>query len=214
MVVFATYTLCLVRLRLTAKLKLAKHFLLLIELFSTFSSISFVQMSTRTFSWVVFKGKLDRIVFGFPSLTKLLLMKYTDISFFKLFPRKGQSDDILVAQQHRDWAKLGFIRGIAVSPVMCCSLSTPQWVSLLLRVVKGSLPDGDLPPSNVSAAPLPRQVMSSWKRFDTLLSQFSRANWVMHRERDPQISGIHFISTLMRLMRIFICDSLVIFKVV
>ena len=35
----------------------------------------------------------------------------------------------------------------------------------------------------------------------------------MHRERDPQISGIHFISTLMRLMRIFICDSLVIFKV-
>lgn len=69
MVVFATYTLCLVRLRLTAKLKLAKHFLLLIELFSTFSSISFVQMSTRTFSWVVFKGKLDRIVFGFPSLT-------------------------------------------------------------------------------------------------------------------------------------------------
>ena len=50
MVVFATYTLCLVRLRLTAKLKLAKHFLLLIELFSTFSSISFVQMSTRTFS--------------------------------------------------------------------------------------------------------------------------------------------------------------------
>lgn len=141
-------------------------------------------------------------------------MKYTDISFFKLFPRKGQSDDILVAQQHRDWAKLGFIRGIAVSPVMCCSLSTPQWVSLLLRVVKGSLPDGDLPPSNVSAAPLPRQVMSSWKRFDTLLSQFSRANWVMHRERDPQISGIHFISTLMRLMRIFICDSLVIFKVV
>ena len=50
MVVFATYTLCLVRLRLTAKLKLAKHFLLLIELCSTFSSISFVQMSTRTFS--------------------------------------------------------------------------------------------------------------------------------------------------------------------
>ena len=36
----------------------------------------------------------------------------------------------------------------------------------------------------------------------------------MHRERDLQISGIHFISTLMRLMRIFICDSLVIFKVV
>ena len=44
MVVFATYTLYLVRLRLTAKLKLAKHFLLLIELFSTFSSISFVQI--------------------------------------------------------------------------------------------------------------------------------------------------------------------------
>ena len=72
---------------------------------------------------------------------------------------QGQTDVIVMAQQHRDWAKLGFIRGIAVSPVMCCSLSTSQWVSLLLRVVKGSLPDGDALPSNVSAAFLPRQVM-------------------------------------------------------
>ena len=72
---------------------------------------------------------------------------------------QGQTDIIVMAQQHRDWAKLGFIRGIAVSPVMCCSLSTSQWVSLLLRVVKGSLPDGDALPSNVSAAFLPRQVM-------------------------------------------------------
>ena len=80
---------------------------------------------------------------------------------FAPFSCKGQSGGLVVAQQHRDWAKLGFIRGIAASPVMCCSLSTPQWVSLLLRVVKGSLPDGDLLPSNVSAALLPRQVMAS-----------------------------------------------------
>ena len=63
-----------------------------------------------------------------------------------------------MAQQHRDWAKLGFIRGIAVSPVMCLSLSTPQWVALLLRVVRGSLPDDDTLPPTVSAAHLPRQV--------------------------------------------------------
>ena len=63
-----------------------------------------------------------------------------------------------MAQQHRDWSKLGFIRGIAVSPVMCCSLSTHQWVGLLLRVVRGSLPDDDSLPPTVSAAHLPRQV--------------------------------------------------------
>ena len=79
--------------------------------------------------------------------------------YFKLFSlSKGQADNIVVAQQHRDWAKLGFIRGIAVSPVMCCSLSTSQWVSLLLRVVRGSLPDDDSLPPTVSAVHLPRQV--------------------------------------------------------
>lgn len=76
--------------------------------------------------------------------------------FFSLF--KGQAGTIVLAQQHRDWAKLGFIRGIAVSPVMCCSLSTSQWVSLLLRVVRGSLPDDDSLPPTVSAVHLPRQV--------------------------------------------------------
>ena len=71
---------------------------------------------------------------------------------------KGEGSSVVMAQQHRDWAKLGFIRGIAVSPVICCSLSTPQWVTLLLRVVRGSLPDEEtlLPPA--STANLPRQV--------------------------------------------------------
>lgn len=69
-----------------------------------------------------------------------------------------------MAQQHRDWAKLSFIRGIAASRVMCCALSTPQWVSLLLRVVKGSLPDDDLVPPTVSASQLPRQVTFKKKK--------------------------------------------------
>ncbi|XP_068720941.1 E3 ubiquitin-protein ligase HERC2-like [Montipora capricornis] len=72
----------------------------------------------------------------------------------------GKVGTIEMAQQHRDWAKLGFIRGIAVSPVMCCALSSSQWVSLLLRVVKGSLPDDDSVPSSVSATHLPRQILA------------------------------------------------------
>ena len=61
------------------------------------------------------------------------------------------------AQQHRDWAKLGFVRGIAVTPTMCYNLSSARWVSLLLRVVSGSLPEEDTH-SAASAAHLPRQA--------------------------------------------------------
>ena len=61
------------------------------------------------------------------------------------------------AQQHRDWAKLGFVRGIAATPTMCYNLSSPRWVALLLRVVSGSLPEDDTQPA-VSAVHLPRQA--------------------------------------------------------
>lgn len=73
---------------------------------------------------------------------------------------KGEGSSVVMAQQHRDWAKLGFIRGIAVSPVICCSLSTPHWVSLLLRVVRGSLPGEETLLPTASTANLPRQVIT------------------------------------------------------
>lgn len=61
------------------------------------------------------------------------------------------------SQQFRDWAKLGFIRSIAVTSTMCKALSTSQWVDLLLRLVSGSIPD-DERTSPTGAVNLPRQV--------------------------------------------------------
>lgn len=61
------------------------------------------------------------------------------------------------AQQFRDWAKLGFIRSIAVTPTMCKALSSAQWVDLLLRLVSGSIPE-DERSSTSTAIHLPRQV--------------------------------------------------------
>lgn len=53
-------------------------------------------------------------------------------------------------EQHRGWCSLGFVRSIALTPHMCAALSSPPWITLLMRVVEGHAP--------FTAASLQRQV--------------------------------------------------------
>jgi hypothetical protein len=57
----------------------------------------------------------------------------------------------LCREQYQQWAGLSFITSIANGPLICQSLSTPQWIEILLKVVSCE----DMPNSAVY---LPRRV--------------------------------------------------------
>ncbi|GFS15828.1 E3 ubiquitin-protein ligase HERC2, partial [Elysia marginata] len=42
----------------------------------------------------------------------------------------------IASQQHVLWCTLGFVRSMATSPIMCQALSSPRWISLLLRILE------------------------------------------------------------------------------
>ncbi|GAB6021505.1 E3 ubiquitin-protein ligase herc2 [Chamberlinius hualienensis] len=44
----------------------------------------------------------------------------------------------IAEEQHSEWATLGFIRSIAITPTMHRALSTPAWIKLLLNIVEHS----------------------------------------------------------------------------
>ncbi|XP_031814951.1 E3 ubiquitin-protein ligase HERC2 isoform X4 [Sarcophilus harrisii] len=55
-------------------------------------------------------------------------------------------------EQHRSWCTLGFIRSIALMPQMCSTLSTSQWITLLMKIVEGH--------ESFTAASLQRQILA------------------------------------------------------
>lgn len=57
---------------------------------------------------------------------------------------------LVYKEQHRSWCTLGFIRSIALMPQMCSTLSTSQWITLLMKIVEGH--------ESFTAASLQRQV--------------------------------------------------------
>ncbi|XP_059157195.1 E3 ubiquitin-protein ligase HERC2-like isoform X2 [Physella acuta] len=42
----------------------------------------------------------------------------------------------IASQQHVKWCTLGFVRSIATTPIICQALSSPRWISLLLRILE------------------------------------------------------------------------------
>ncbi|XP_072258440.1 E3 ubiquitin-protein ligase HERC2 [Pyxicephalus adspersus] len=62
------------------------------------------------------------------------------------------SNKLVYKEQHRSWCTLGFIRSIAIMPQMCSTLSMPQWISLLMKIVEG--------PESFTAATLQRQILA------------------------------------------------------
>ncbi|XP_048589232.1 E3 ubiquitin-protein ligase HERC2 isoform X2 [Nematostella vectensis] len=84
----------------------------------------------------------------------------------------GERYEAVLYQQYRDWAKLGFVRSVAITPAMCMALSTQQWVDLLLRMMSGTLPNEDVPAA-VSASHLPRQVLAL-RLLRTVLSSWEK----------------------------------------
>lgn len=64
-------------------------------------------------------------------------------------------DRLVAREQHRSWCTLGFVRSIALTPQACGALSSPRWITLLMKVVEGHAP--------FTAASLQRQVMCCWQ---------------------------------------------------
>ncbi|XP_065447200.1 E3 ubiquitin-protein ligase HERC2 isoform X2 [Chrysemys picta bellii] len=59
---------------------------------------------------------------------------------------------LVYKEQHRSWCTLGFIRSIALMPQMCSTLSTSQWITLLMKIVEGH--------ESFTAASLQRQILA------------------------------------------------------
>ncbi|XP_039600637.1 E3 ubiquitin-protein ligase HERC2 isoform X1 [Polypterus senegalus] len=55
-------------------------------------------------------------------------------------------------EQHRSWCTLGFIRSVALMPQMCSTLSTSQWINLLIKIVEGH--------QSFNAVTLQRQILA------------------------------------------------------
>ena len=64
-------------------------------------------------------------------------------------------DRLVAREQHRSWCTLGFVRSIALTPQACGALSSPRWITLLMKVVEGH--------AQFTAASLQRQVMCCWQ---------------------------------------------------
>jgi len=67
---------------------------------------------------------------------------------------------LVYKEQHRSWCTLGFIRSIALMPQMCSTLSTSQWITLLMKIVEGH--------ESFTAASLQRQVMCAFQNYFAL----------------------------------------------
>ncbi|XP_057611898.1 E3 ubiquitin-protein ligase HERC2-like [Chionomys nivalis] len=61
-------------------------------------------------------------------------------------------DRLVCREQHRSWCTLGFVRSIALSPQACGALSSPKWITLLMKIVEGHAP--------FTAASLQRQILA------------------------------------------------------
>ena len=61
-------------------------------------------------------------------------------------------DRLVAREQHRSWCTLGFVRSIALTPQACGALSSPRWITLLMKVVEGHAP--------FTAASLQRQILA------------------------------------------------------
>ncbi|XP_038616113.1 E3 ubiquitin-protein ligase HERC2 [Tachyglossus aculeatus] len=80
--------------------------------------------------------------------------------------KSGSSPGKLVLrEQHRSWCTLGFIRSIALMPQMCSTLSTSQWIALLMKIVEGheAFTAGSLQ-RQILAVHLLQAVLPSWDR--------------------------------------------------
>jgi hypothetical protein len=76
--------------------------------------------------------------------------------------------DVIYQQQHHEWAKLGCIRGITISPSASKVFSSVHWINLFLRIVGGNLGESNFcSPANAEfktlqetklIAQLPKQV--------------------------------------------------------
>uniref|UniRef100_A0AAY4E4M2 E3 ubiquitin-protein ligase HERC2 n=1 Tax=Denticeps clupeoides TaxID=299321 RepID=A0AAY4E4M2_9TELE len=62
------------------------------------------------------------------------------------------SERLVSREQHRSWCTLGFIRSIALMPLMCSTLSSTAWINLLTRIVEGH--------QSFTAVTLQRQILA------------------------------------------------------
>jgi len=54
-------------------------------------------------------------------------------------PATGHSDDV-ASWQHKQWATLGFMRGIAAPPQSGQAFCSIQWITLLFNIIESGLP--------------------------------------------------------------------------
>lgn len=114
--------------------------------------------------WWALSGQVVHCDYGWVSCSKLKHYFPTD----QLHAPKW-----LLEAQHREWATLGFLRGVCATPKLCRALSSPPWVNLLLHIASGA---SATPAELSSHVLLPTQVRAYstiWKKLMKYSSLFS-----------------------------------------
>lgn len=107
---------------------------------------------------------------------------------------QSPKSDPILEEQHRSWCSLGLVRSVSCSPVLCRSLATSQWVSLLLNLSQTYLGPASLYRRILSlrllASVLPHRIDDLEERqmlLDRILSLLG--NTLLTCANDPAISA-------------------------
>ncbi|XP_038055580.1 E3 ubiquitin-protein ligase HERC2-like [Patiria miniata] len=71
---------------------------------------------------------------------------------------------LVASQQYHEWATLGFISSVASAPSLCRALSTPDWMDLLLSMVRKPDITPDTITMQISVLRLLRAILPAWER--------------------------------------------------
>uniref|UniRef100_T1IYS2 HECT-type E3 ubiquitin transferase n=1 Tax=Strigamia maritima TaxID=126957 RepID=T1IYS2_STRMM len=70
---------------------------------------------------------------------------------------------VLAQEQHNEWATLGFMRSVAITPSFSRALTSPIWLNLLLKIIDGSYNSkGNNLSKQILALNLLRRILPSW----------------------------------------------------
>ena len=82
-----------------------------------------------------------------------------NVSMCNIYFTVGHSDEI-ASWQHKQWATLGFIRGIAAPARSGLAFCSAQWITLLFSIIESGLPSPGGHMKRVDSSTLLQQVLS------------------------------------------------------
>ena len=89
----------------------------------------------------------------------LYVLDIINVSQYVMFPFAAGHSDEIASWQHKQWATLGFIRGIAAPVRSGQAFCSVQWITLLFSVIESGLPSPGGHMKRIDSSTLLQQVL-------------------------------------------------------